>query len=486
LGAERRMGAERTTGRILPRGCLVRYREWYGKGAADNSGLKLTAEQVGDGIVEREEYDPKLSYAVLDPSAFRVESGPSIAERINGRLIKKGYAAFHEADNKRVQMAQGTTKRGPMSGWDQLRARMVGDAGTPMIVCFSTCTDSIRTIPVLQHDDKRPEDLDTNSEDHCFAAGTLVETDRGPKPIESLVGTDGRVLSINGYADYRSARLTRRNAEIVRLTFSDGREIVCTKDHRFLVDFDEWRYAYDLPGRSVLCAQSSSVQRFRSLMASAITSAANTFRTKVGDFISRFGSFIAAQFQKAIISTMETRIGPIIGSATSNVSLSLSILATGTAGQAEIAESHIFPRHKLRPPLGMDRKQGAIGTLSILRSISSPRWIGAFLPFARNVARIIWLAPRASLKESSAAQIVGRALCVSVEEAGKADVYCLTVPATGCFAIEGGLLVSNCADDWRYACMSRPYRKTPLAPEPPRDGYAPPSTDIPSGNFKVM
>jgi hypothetical protein len=41
----------------------------------------------------------------------------------------------------------------------------------------------------------------------------------------------------------------------------------------------------------------------------------------------------------------------------------------------------------------------------------------------------------------------------------RADVYCLTVPKTATFAIEGGLLVSNCADDWRYACMSRPWQK---------------------------
>jgi nitrate reductase beta subunit len=36
-----------------------------------------------------------------------------------------------------------------------------------MIVCFSTCTDSIRTIPVLQHDPDKPEDLDTEAEDHA-------------------------------------------------------------------------------------------------------------------------------------------------------------------------------------------------------------------------------------------------------------------------------------------------------------------------------
>lgn len=150
---------------ILPRGALVRYREDY-IASGPNKGLKLTAEQVADRIVTRELKDPKLAYGVLDPSAFKEDGGPSIAERINGRLIAKKMAPFREADNARVTRTQGTDKSGPMGGWDQMRARMIGDGDTPMIFCFSTCTDSIRTIPVLQHDASRPEDLDTNSEDH--------------------------------------------------------------------------------------------------------------------------------------------------------------------------------------------------------------------------------------------------------------------------------------------------------------------------------
>jgi hypothetical protein len=34
-----------------------------------------------------------------------------------------------------------------------------------MIVTFATCTDSIRTIPILQHDPDRPEDVMSDSED---------------------------------------------------------------------------------------------------------------------------------------------------------------------------------------------------------------------------------------------------------------------------------------------------------------------------------
>ena len=36
-----------------------------------------------------------------------------------------------------------------------------------MMVVFSTCTDFIRTVPFLQHDPDRPEDVMTDSEDHA-------------------------------------------------------------------------------------------------------------------------------------------------------------------------------------------------------------------------------------------------------------------------------------------------------------------------------
>lgn len=139
----------------VPRGALVRYREWYGA-SAPNVGLKLTAEAVADGIKERDGKDI-IAYSVADPAIFAMDGGPSIAERMGQRGIM-----FRPADNKRV------SQKGAMGGWDQMRARLVGDAdGNPMVFCFSTCRDSIRTIPALQHDANRPEDLDTDGEDHA-------------------------------------------------------------------------------------------------------------------------------------------------------------------------------------------------------------------------------------------------------------------------------------------------------------------------------
>ena len=167
--------ARLASGMCLPRGALLRYREWYGS-KAPNVGLKIPAEEVARGIVARELHeprnefnDPDISYSVMDPAAFASDGGPSIAER----MATEGVF-WARADNKRVG------RLGALGGWDQVRSRLVGtaqrnsetgvinwSAGAPMIYFFSTCRDSIRTLPTLQHDKTRAEDVDTDNEDHA-------------------------------------------------------------------------------------------------------------------------------------------------------------------------------------------------------------------------------------------------------------------------------------------------------------------------------
>ncbi len=49
-----------------------------------------------------------------------------------------------------------------------MRARLKGDAeGRPMLLFFDTCRDLIRTLPALQHDEAKPEDVDSDGEDHA-------------------------------------------------------------------------------------------------------------------------------------------------------------------------------------------------------------------------------------------------------------------------------------------------------------------------------
>ena len=144
-------------GQVIPKGALIKFREWYGVAqdktgkVKPNVGLKLSADKVGKGIKERT--DEEINYSVADPAIFTEDGGPSLAERMG--------VPFMPADNKRV------ASKGHIGGWDQMSSRMEGEDGRPMLYFFNTCRDSIRTIPMLQHDEKRIEDLDSNMEDHA-------------------------------------------------------------------------------------------------------------------------------------------------------------------------------------------------------------------------------------------------------------------------------------------------------------------------------
>lgn len=133
-------------------GEIIRYREWYGAKSA-NVGLELTDEEIARGILSRQTENERFAYSVADPSIFargRTGTGKSTAE-----VFANAGVLFRPADNDRIL------------GWNQMRCRFKGLDGDPMVRCFSTCIDSIRTIPALQHDTNKPEDLDTEGEDHA-------------------------------------------------------------------------------------------------------------------------------------------------------------------------------------------------------------------------------------------------------------------------------------------------------------------------------
>jgi hypothetical protein len=177
-------------GKILKRGAIIRYAEWYGC-EKPNVGLHMTAEEVAHGIVYRETQGGKrqrMAYGILDPSAFAVISGPSIAET----LARHG-APFRRADNTR----KSTDKR--MGGHDQVRNRLKGDAdGNPMLFIFETGRHLIRTLPIMQSDPYNPEDFDTDSEDHAvdelryscmsrpFGARIVKTDDKNPYLIKNV------------------------------------------------------------------------------------------------------------------------------------------------------------------------------------------------------------------------------------------------------------------------------------------------------------
>jgi hypothetical protein len=143
---------------------------------------------------------------------------------------------------------------------------------------------------------------------------------------------------------------------------------------------------------------------------------------------------------------------------------------------------------------GMDRLWGMTGMSSIMRSLATfftrrrslsvinaahrlSVWTTAATAFVRTTANrrgvallgstmsrgSVSCAAGSSPSTSTwvpnvAAENVGRNLpirCVRIDDVSeRADVYCLRVPATRAFAVNSGIIVSNCMDACRYLVMS--------------------------------
>ena len=135
-------------------GVCYRILELYGCTKEPNTGIKWTPEQVFAEIHKIETEHPwlkgKYIQGVADPAIWDAEFGESIAD----------VAARHM-----VYFAKGDHQRIP--GWLQVHYRMAFDEnGYPMMYIFKNCKAFIRTIPLLQYDDHKVEDLDTEGEDH--------------------------------------------------------------------------------------------------------------------------------------------------------------------------------------------------------------------------------------------------------------------------------------------------------------------------------
>lgn len=128
------------------------YREYYTK--------KETADEFAKNVLELEKHDGNIRYGVLDSSVWaqRGEVGPSIAET----MIREG-CHWRPADR---------SPKSRVSSKLELHRRLAVNptTGEPGLRVFNTCRNLIRTLPMLPLDDKNPEDVDTDAEDHAYDA----------------------------------------------------------------------------------------------------------------------------------------------------------------------------------------------------------------------------------------------------------------------------------------------------------------------------
>lgn len=128
--------------------------ELYGCTETPNEGVRWSASQQFDKVVEIEREHPWLKgkriQGVADPSIWDGSKGISVSE---------------EAEKHRLWFEKGVNDR--IAGWMQVHERLKFDEnGYAMLYIFENCKHTIRTLPLMMYDEHKPEDLDTDLEDH--------------------------------------------------------------------------------------------------------------------------------------------------------------------------------------------------------------------------------------------------------------------------------------------------------------------------------
>lgn len=139
-------------------GIIYHILELYGCTKTPNEGVKWPPPKVFAEIhkieTEHRWLAGKHIIGIADPAIWDAETGESIAD-----VASKHQVYFQPGDNKRIP------------GWMQVHYRFAFDEhGFPMFYVFKNCRNFIRTIPMLQYDEHKPEDLDTDGEDHIADA----------------------------------------------------------------------------------------------------------------------------------------------------------------------------------------------------------------------------------------------------------------------------------------------------------------------------
>ena len=161
----------------FPKGSIIVYREFYGCTGKINEGLKINVPEIAKTIKELQKGE-KMDIMVADPAIFDVSHGESIANQ-----FEKENIGWKPADNKRV------------SGWQQIRARLTGNEDEkPLLYITKNCRNLLRTLPLMQYDIIKPEDLNTDMEDHavdtlrylCMSKPLTVFEVKKPMSIEEF------------------------------------------------------------------------------------------------------------------------------------------------------------------------------------------------------------------------------------------------------------------------------------------------------------
>ena len=152
-------------------GVIYRIMELYGCTETPNEGVKWHDDRIFSEAAKIERTHPWLAgrqiTGVADPAIWDASRGISTAE-----TATKYGIYFSPGDHARI------------AGWMQCHYRLAFDEeGYAQFYVFENCKHFIRTIPMLCYDEHKPEDIDTDAEDHIADEWRYALMSRPIKPV---------------------------------------------------------------------------------------------------------------------------------------------------------------------------------------------------------------------------------------------------------------------------------------------------------------
>ncbi|MDO6706780.1 terminase family protein [Photobacterium sp. 1_MG-2023] len=151
-----------------PKGSIIRIHEWYGtREAGTNEGLKLSAKEIARGIKEREAELMAAGWISRKPAAGPADNQISAVVRSDIDTIeqemKKEGVSWLKSDK-----SPGSRINGLQLVRDRLKEAMKERPEDPGLFFMEHCRAAISTLPILPRDEKKPDDVNTESEDHVY------------------------------------------------------------------------------------------------------------------------------------------------------------------------------------------------------------------------------------------------------------------------------------------------------------------------------
>jgi len=151
---------------VLPNGYIRRYREFYKEG--------YSYEALARKILEINQItnEQKIQYLLADPAIWGDKQHHEQHVEAKDGEVKgsSGFQTMQDVIGTRFPVLKADNRR--IVGWGKVHEFLAPfmDPGGRQVANFAvtqSCRQFIRTFPGLIHDEIRPEDVDTDGEDHC-------------------------------------------------------------------------------------------------------------------------------------------------------------------------------------------------------------------------------------------------------------------------------------------------------------------------------